>query len=256
MGETAQESGEVQTLTGLSKESVKDQPVVKHTAKTSNYVSPARVARPTVKREEVRLSIQAREEVSALQQAYDAMQLNDLEKAQVLFERILSENPSSVNALNGMASIYAQRGDPQQAIKYYYQALEKDADNLYAYESVIQLTADQLSGEAWKDELKKSISKHPKSAVLHYALGNIYAKENDWNMAQAQFFEAHSLSQDNPDYLVNLAISLDHLGEYALASEYYTSALVFAASRPVNFDESSIKARLANIKLFLEQNHI
>lgn len=255
-GEMGQEDTSEVKEAGVSSELTKDKPVVSAKAKTTSYVSPAKVIHPTVKREEVKLTIQAKEEISILQQAYDAMHVNDSERALVLFKQALSENPHSVNALNGTASIYAQIGDIQEAIKYYYSALEEDADNLYAYESVIRLTADQLSGEAWKDELKRAIGKHPKSAVLHYALGNLYAKENDWNMAQSEFFEAHSLDQKNPDYLVNLAISLDHLGEYALASEYYTNSLVFVKSGQVNFDEASIKARLANIKLFLEQNHL
>lgn len=216
----------------------------------------SKVEKPTVKTEIVQLTIQSREEQSSLRLAYDALHARDFNMAQSHFQAILSDNPKNVDALNGLASIYSQQGQVDKALEHYYRALENDADNLYAYESVILLSGNQLSGESWKKELNRIIGKHPKSAVLHYALGNLYARENDWTRAQSAFFEAHLLDRQNPDYLINLAISLDHLGEYALASEYYTNALVFAESGRANFDTAAIKARLANIKVLLGQNRL
>lgn len=216
----------------------------------------SKVEKPTVKTELVQLNIQSREEQSSLRLAYDALHSRDFTTAESHFQAILSDNPKNVDALNGMASIYAQQNQVDKALEHYYRALENDADNLYAYESVILLSGNQLSGESWKKELNRIIGKHPKSAVLHYALGNLYARENDWTRAQSAFFEAHLLDRQNPDYLINLAISLDHLGEYALASEYYTNALVFAESGRANFDTAAIKARLANIKVLLGQNRL
>ncbi|MDG6778576.1 tetratricopeptide repeat protein [Thiomicrorhabdus sp. zzn3] len=193
---------------------------------------------------------------SSLNLAYDALYAQNYPLAKQKFEEVLAVNDESVEAWNGLGAVYAQQGDVERAIQQYYKALEIAPDNLHAFEAVVALNSGSLSGEQWKREIKRVLSKHPQSAILNYALGNIYAQETDWEKAQAYFFQAYSLDDSNSDYLVNLAISLDRLGKYVLAEKYYTLALVHANTQSVSFDSEQIKLRLATIKQFLGQKEL
>lgn len=193
---------------------------------------------------------------STLNLAYDSLYTQNYPQAKQQFEEVLALNDESVEAWNGLGAVYAQQGDIEMAVQQYYKALEISPDNLHAFEAVVALNSGSLSGEQWKREIKRVLSKHPQSSILNYALGNIYAQEGDWEKAQSYFFQAHALDDSNSDYLVNLAISLDRLGKYALAEKYYTLALVHADTQSVSFDLEQIKLRLATIKQFLGQKDL
>jgi Flp pilus assembly protein TadD len=84
-------------------------------------------------------------------------------------------------------------------------------------------------------------------------LGNLYASNNDWLAAQEYYFNAYALDMNNPDFTANLAISLDRLGKYPLAGQYYTQTLALAGATQVSFNVSDIKNRLISIRQFMDQ---
>jgi Flp pilus assembly protein TadD len=228
-------------------------------AQSSGMTSQRPVSQPVVQSALTRtleVSVENVSVRSSLEQAYQALYSGDYQGAQTHFQDVLKTDPRNLSALNGLAAVYAHLGEDDKAVSTYYKALAVSPNNLQAFEGVIALMSNEIAGEEWKKEIQTVLEKHPNSASLNYALGNLFAQERDWEKAQDRYFEAHMLDERNPDYLVNLGVSLDHLGKYPLAAKYYTQALVYADTQQVNFDAQQIKLRLASIKHFMEQNDL
>ncbi len=199
------------------------------------------------------LAIETVSQKSNLMNAYTALYANESDKAKAGFLQILEVEPHNIEALNGLGSVYAQTGQTTEAIQTYQKVLSETPTNQHAIEAMVSLINGSTAGPEWKNEIKTALEDNPGSAILNASLGNLYALDSDWKLAQAYYFKAHALDENNPDYLMNLAISLDHLGQYKLAEQYYTSALVNARSGNATFDEVSVKKRLVVIRQFIGQ---
>ena len=69
-----------------------------------------------------------------------------------------------------------------------------------------------------------------------------------WTEAQQAFFEAFRIDPVNPDYLFNLAVSLDQLRQTRLALDYYRKAESVAATRGGGqFDRNTVARRISEL---------
>lgn len=190
-----------------------------------------------------------------LSQGYEYYSAQNYPLAMEAFNSVLQKDPKNKNALIGLGAISASTGDNLSAIGYYQRVLEFSPNNLDALEAIANLSGELELDEQWSRDLLDMANEYPDSSVLQYASGNIYAKENDWLQAQKHYFNAHAMAPNNPDYLLNLAISFDHLGKYDLAIKFYTQALGFAATVPINFDQSMVRDRLISIRQLIVKGH-
>jgi uncharacterized protein HemY len=92
------------------------------------------------------------------------------------------------------------------------------------------------------------IAEQPDEPALHFALANVYAASARWREAQQSFFSAYIGDPEQPDYLFNLAVSLDHLHQGKLAREFYEKAAAAAARRPAAFSPARIAERLRELQ--------
>ncbi len=83
---------------------------------------------------------------------------------------------------------------------------------------------------------------------MHFALGNLYARQSRWSAAQQAYFRAYATEPDNADFIFNLAVSLDHLHQNKLAAQYYQMALSAAATRPGSFDRNQVQTRILELQ--------
>jgi uncharacterized protein HemY len=102
--------------------------------------------------------------------------------------------------------------------------------------------------QASESRLKLLLAAQPESAPLNFALGNLYARQGRWPEAQPVYFNAVAADGDNPDYLFNLAVSLDHLRQPKLAAQHYRLALDAAQRRPAAFDRERVRVRLGELQ--------
>jgi len=183
--------------------------------------------------------------------AYEAYSAGDFNKASALFQQAIKSESSNKTALIGLGGVAVAMGDLYKAVSFYQQVLNIEPTNLHAYEAIANLSGRVPLNKDWESELLVMSNKYPKSAVMQYALGNVYAKEKDWLAAQQRYFNAYALDSANPDYMVNLAVSFDHLGKYVLADQYYTQALGYSAKNSVSFDREEVKNRLISVRQFI-----
>jgi len=142
-----------------------------------------------------------------------------------------------------MAALALDRKQFEQATAYYAKILDLNPADPEATAGLVslQINADPAQSESY---LKKALSEHPQAAAVHFALGNVYARQLRWSEAQQSYFNAYSNTPDNADYAFNLAVSLDHLNQNKLALDYYQRAIAYTRNSPAGFDPSVAKARV------------
>lgn len=156
-----------------------------------------------------------------LNNAYLAYSSGNPDAAQQLYREMLDKDARSIDALLGLAVIAQQRGEGMLAVQYYSRTLALDPRNALANAGMSELTADDSD----ESRLKTLLNEQQDSAVLHFALGNRNAEQSRWGEAQQAYFNAYTLEPGNIEFTFNLAVSLDHLGQSKLATQYYQRAL-------------------------------
>ncbi len=183
---------------------------------------------------------------SSIQQAYQAYQAGDLGKAEALYRSTLSDNPDNRDALLGLAAIKLRQNDKAAAFLIYRDLLRLNPKDKVARLAMLRMRGqpDPVSNESL---LKLMLAEKPDSPHLYFSLGTLYASQLKWAAAQQAFFEAFTLESTNPDYALNLAVSLDHMGQTRAARKYYEQAVDLADRYPASFTTADVLARIKTI---------
>lgn len=182
----------------------------------------------------------------ALVDAYSAFRSGDLETARSLYRAVYSNEPENIDALLGLAAIAVREGCHGQAFDYYSAILRLNPANPNARAAIINLQ-QQADPSVSGSHIRQLLEQYPGSAYLHYALGNVYARQRRWPDAQQEYFSAYSGDSKNPDYALNLAVSLDHMNKHDAAVQYYEKALDLASNRTASFDVAAIEQRIMEL---------
>jgi tetratricopeptide (TPR) repeat protein len=183
--------------------------------------------------------------------AYAAYQRGDFAQSKQNYQQILQADPEHRGALLGLAALALRLKETGQARDLYLHLLERDPSDPLARVGLMAVmpTGDPVSLES---ELKLLLDVHPNIAPLFFSLGNLYAAGKRWGEAQQAYFNALQAAGKaapqaemvSPDYPYNLAVSLEHLNQSALAVKYYREALQLAARQPAGFDKEALRYRL------------
>ncbi|HYR05704.1 MAG TPA: tetratricopeptide repeat protein, partial [Gallionella sp.] len=131
-------------------------------------------------------------------------------------------------------------GENQAAARYFGRVLALDPRNALANAGMSALNTDDDYNES---RLKILLHEQGNSAALHFALGNLYARQSRWGEAQQAYFNAYALEPGNAEYAFNLAVSLDHLGQKKLAVQHYQLAIQLDPSHSAGFNHAQILQR-------------
>lgn len=205
------------------------------TARESPVTAPIRLTR-------------TRPEIDAgVAQAYASLQRGNLEAARREFEQALQRDPNNVDALLAMAALAQHEGRPAEAEAFRQQAMVANPGDTTVQAALLNGVTGEADPQAAESRLKMLLSSQPDAAPLNFALGNLYARQGRWDEAQPAYFNAVAADGDNPDYLFNLAVSLDHLRQPRLAARHYQLALDAAGKRPAAFDRDGVQRRLSEL---------
>lgn len=176
------------------------------------------------------------------------IQHNDLEVARRDFEQALQRDPNNIDALLALGAIAQRQGRPSDAEGWYQRALIANPSAPAVQAAVLNGAVAGADPQTTESRLKTLLAGQPESAPLNFALGNLYARQQRWSEAQQAYFNAVAGEGDNPDYLFNLAVSLDHLRQGKPAAQHYRLALEAAERRPAAFDREQVRKRLAELQ--------
>lgn len=195
----------------------------------------------------IRLAPTAARADTALDNALQAFERGETERARHAWQKVLQADRQSLDALHGLAALAVREGRTTEAGDYYQRALLIDPKDALALSGwlALQPATDPRQSES---RLKTLLAEQPDSPHLHFALGNVYSQEQRWAEAQQAYFKAHVADAANPDYLYNLAVSLDHLHQARLAAQYYERALAATAQQPAGFDRGQVQTRLNKLR--------
>ena len=182
-----------------------------------------------------------------LERAYDGLQAGRLDEAQRDYEQVLRSDAKNTDALLGLATIAARQGQSELAQGYYLRALESDPNDATAQAGLLN-TRGQADPGLSESRLKSALAGQPQSSALHFALGNLYARQSRWSEAQQAYFRAYSGEPDNADFIFNLAVSLDHLHQNRLAAQYYQMALASTGVALGSFDRKQVSQRILELQ--------
>ena len=186
------------------------------------------------------------EQERMVREGYAMYQAGDLAGAQAVYAAVLENSPDNIDALLGYGAIAMRSGDTARAVQAHGRVLQLDPDNATALAVLVGLNKSvDLNGA--ESAINSLIKENPDQPFLHFTLGNIYAAQQRWPDSQQAFFEAHRIDSSNPDYALNLAISLDRIGQQQAALDYYNTALRLAELHPPSFDPSAILARIQSL---------
>ena len=183
----------------------------------------------------------------SLSDAYIAYQKGAYGTAVEKYQETLKKYPGNRDALLGLGAIAINSSDYQAAYRYYARVLQVNPSDKYARAALINLQdRNRLAGS--ESEITTMLHSNPDSHYLHFTLGNIFAAGNRWAEAQQAFFDAYRLNSGSPDYALNLAISLDHIGQYAAAVDYYNAALDLSKESTAAFDAEAVNQRISKLE--------
>ena len=101
--------------------------------------------------------------------------------------------------------------------------------------------------------LKHLVQRHPDSGQLYFALGVQYSEQGKWGEARAAFADALRLEPGNPEYMFNLAVTLEHLQRYDEARGVYGLTLASADSSSY-LDRTLIARRIDQLSALGEES--
>lgn len=184
---------------------------------------------------------------SAVDRGYRAIQAGRHEDARRAYLQALRQDPRQTDALLGMAALSELAGQDDQAAAYYQAVLEAEPKHPAALSALANRHAatNPLAAES---RLHQLVETQPQSAAAHFALGSLMASQQRWAEAQAAFFAAHTLDATHPDYLFNLAVSLDALRQSKLAVDFYQAALTASKKRSATFPAEDVTTRLRELR--------
>jgi len=184
-------------------------------------------------------------------QAYEALQQGDLALAHRLYQQVLLAEPRSIDALLGLGAIAWKAGRIEEAGQRYQRVLELEPRNAYAQAGLIAIIGG-ADPQASESRLRLLIAREP-SAFLYFTLGNLYADQGQWPGAEQAYFQAFQLQPDNPDYAFNLAVGLEHIGQFRPALDYYRKALDLSFRKGrANFDQNLVIQRVGQLSARVE----
>ena len=181
-----------------------------------------------------------------LSAAWTAFQAGDYAHAETLYREVRATDANNVDALLGLGALAARGGRSDEARDLYQAVLRAEPRDATAISALSTLPASSARGLD-ESSLKTLLREQPGAATVHFALGLQYVTQGRWPDAQAAFFEAVRNEPTNADYVYNLAVSLDRVGQTQAAATYYQRALDLATGS-VLFSPAAAKQRLASLR--------
>jgi len=182
-----------------------------------------------------------------LDAAWLAYEQGKYSEASVIYKSVLNTENNNRDALLGLGAIAVINKDLFTAKTIYRNLLELDPRDPIATAALSSMHSDKAQLDPDKDYLLSMLQKNPQAHHLNFALGNIYAQQNKWELAQRYYFNAWQNDSDNADYIFNLAVSMDQLNKPEQAVGFYQQSLLKASDKQVSFSRSAVEKRITEL---------
>ena len=176
--------------------------------------------------------------------AYRDYQAGNIRTARSGYAEVLQAYPDNRDAMLGLAACAVVEGDVKSAVSMYLRILRAFPQDVLSRAALLSLQEDR-QGEA---VIREFLSKQPDEPYLHAALGRLQAAQARWPEARRAFSSAHRIDPANPVYALNLAISLDRMGQREEALEYYRVTLKLVEQGASSLDIRPVIRRILALR--------
>jgi len=128
----------------------------------------------------------------------------DYHKAKQLYQKILSEFPNEVGALNGLGFCYYKLNDRKNAENTFLYSLKLNKDNPFTLYNLAVIYLDREDFHTAKEFLEKSVQNFPDYAQAYSALGIAYAGCSMPDKAEVSFIKAIEIQPLRKEFYLNL----------------------------------------------------
>ena len=179
-----------------------------------------------------------------LHDAYRAYRDGNPAVAAAGYEDVLRAYPDNRDAMLGLAACALMQGDIPAATGMYRRILRAFPQDNLSRAALIGLQRDG-QGEALIREL---LAKQHGEPFLYATLGQLQAAAARWAEASQAFAYAHRIDPANPVYAMNLAVSLDRMGQREQALQYYRATLKLVEQGNANLDIRPVMRRIQSLR--------
>jgi len=178
-----------------------------------------------------------------LDDAWIAYEAENYLEAREIYKQVLVLEKNNRDALLGLGAIAVIEKDISTARRVYLELLNLDPHDPIATSALASLKTNSTSLAEDEAYIASMLKKNPGASQLNFTLGNIYAQQDKWKLAQQSYFNAWQNDSENADYLFNLAISMDQLGKRNEAKGFYQDSLTKSKNKQVSFSRELVKKR-------------
>lgn len=182
-----------------------------------------------------------------LESAWLAYEAGRYDEAKRLYSDVLLIEKNNRDAKLGLGAIAVIEQDALAARQIYQSLLKLDPRDPIATAAIASLRSDESAVKQDEDYLLSMIEKNPEDPHLNFALGNVYAQQGRWKLAQQQYFNAWQQDVENADYVFNLAVSMDQLSKPQQALSFYRDSLNKASNKQVSFSREAVQKRIEEL---------
>ncbi len=165
-----------------------------------------------------------------IKEALEAHKNGDLEKAKVIYKKLLGVDPKSIQSLNNLASIYKNQKNYKKAITLYEEMIALDVKSAQIYNSC-GVCYENIGNLNYAIELYKSSIRVDKNFISAYNnLGVVLYKQKQYDKSILIFKMAYEIDPDNLQTLTNLGAAQNRAKEYDNAIEVLQKAISLDAN--------------------------
>ena len=179
-----------------------------------------------------------------LQGAYRAYRAGDLDAARSGYAEVLDAYPDNRDAMLGLAACAVREGDLRSAVDMY-----RRITRAYPQDAPARAALAGLQGSREGEPvIRELLARQPDNPFLHLALGRLLAERARWPEARRAFAAARRLEPANPVHVLNLAISLDRMGQREEALNYYRATLKLVEQSASGLDVRPVVRRINTLR--------
>ena len=179
-----------------------------------------------------------------VQAAYRAYQAGNLVAAKSGYTDVLSVYPDNRDAMLGLAACAVREGDIKSAVSMYLRIIRAFPQDALSRAALIGLQQNRQE----EPVIRQLLSKQADNPFLYATLGKLLAAQTRWPEARQAFSAAHRIDPANPVYALNLAISLDRMGQRDEALSYYRATLKLVESGASDLDIRPVVRRIHSLR--------
>ena len=179
-----------------------------------------------------------------LQGAYRAYRAGDLDAARAGYAEVLDAYPDNRDAMLGLAACAVREGDLGAAADLY-----RRITRAYPQDAPARAALAGLQGSREGEPvIRELLARQPDNPFLHLALGRLLAERARWPEARRAFAAARRIDPANPVHALNLAISLDRMGQREEALNYYRATLKLVEQSASGLDVRPVVRRINTLR--------